>query len=125
MIVAIHKAGGKIMAGSDSPEFLFLYGYSMHRELQALRDAGLSNYAALEAATKNPSAFFGTLDKVGTVAKGMRADLVLLNKNPLEDVGATWDRAGVMLKGKYYPQSELDKWLAEIAPRIAGSYKGV
>jgi imidazolonepropionase-like amidohydrolase len=123
MIVAIHKAGGKIMAGSDSPEFLFLYGFSMHRELQALRDAGLSNYAALEAATKNPSEFFGTLDKVGTVEVGKRADLVLLNKNPLDDIGATWDRAGVMLNGKYYPQSDLDKWLAEIAPRIAGSHK--
>jgi imidazolonepropionase-like amidohydrolase len=122
MIVAIHKAGGKVMAGSDSPEFLFLYGFSMHRELQALRDAGLSNYTALAAGTRNPSEFFGTLDKVGTVEVGKRADLVLLNANPLQDVGATWNRAGVMLKGTYYPQSELDKWLGEIAPRIASSH---
>ena len=53
LIKAIYDAGGKIMAGSDSPEFLFLYGFSMHRELKALNDAGLSTYAALEAATKN------------------------------------------------------------------------
>ncbi len=122
LIKAIYDAGGKIMAGSDSPEFLFLYGFSQHRELEALTDAGLSNYAALEAGTKNPSMFFGTLEKVGTIEKGKKADLILLNANPLENISATENRAGVMLKGKYYAQTELDKWLDEIAPRIAGSH---
>ena len=121
LIVAIHRAGGKIMAGSDSPEFLFLYGFSMHRELKALRDAGLTNYEALAAGTRNPAEFFGTLGKVGTVAEGMRADLVLLEENPLEDIAATEKRSGVMVGGKYFTQTELDSWLAEIAPRIAGS----
>ncbi len=122
LIKAIYDAGGKIMAGSDSPEFLFLYGFSQHRELKALADAGLSNYAALEAGTKNPSMFFGTLDKVGTIEKSKKADLILLNANPLENISATENRAGVMLKGKFYAQAELDKWLDEIAPRIAGSH---
>ncbi len=122
MIKAIYDAGGRIMTGSDSPEFLFLYGFSMHRELQALSDAGLSNYAALEAATKNPSMFFGTLEKVGTIEKGKRADLILLDANPLENISATEKRAGVMLKGKFYAQTELNKWLDEIAPRIAASH---
>ena len=66
--------------------------------------------------------FFGTLDKVGTIEKGKRADLILLNANPLENISATENRAGVMLKGKYYAQTELDKWLDEIAPRIAASH---
>lgn len=122
MIKAIYDAGGKIMAGSDSPEFLFLYGFSQHRELKALVDAGLSNYAALEAGTCNPSEFFGTLDKVGTIEKGKRADLILLNANPLENISATENRAGVMLKGKYYAQTELNKWLDEAATRISGSF---
>src|SRR5688500_5449250 len=73
LIVAIHNAGGRIMAGSDTPEFLFLYGYSQHRELQALKDAGLSNYATLAAGTRNPHEFLGTLAKAGTVEKGKRA----------------------------------------------------
>lgn len=122
LIKAIYDAGGKIMTGSDSPEFLFLYGFSMHRELKALNDAGLSNYAVLEAATKNPAQFFGTAEKVGTIEKGKRADLVLLEANPLENISATEKRAGVMLKGKYYAQDELNKWLDEIAPKIAGSH---
>lgn len=122
LIKAIYDAGGRIMVGSDSPEFLFLYGFSEHREMKALVDAGLSNYAALEAATKNPSMFFGSLDKVGTIEKGKRADLILLNANPLQDISATENRAGVMLKGTYYTQTELNKWLDDIAPRIAGSH---
>ncbi len=122
LIKAIHDAGGKIMAGSDSPEFLFLYGFSMHRELKALKDAGLSNYAVLESATKNPAQFFGTLESVGTIEKGKQADLILLNANPLKDIAATENRAGVMLKGKYYTQDEMNRWLEKIAPRIAASF---
>jgi imidazolonepropionase-like amidohydrolase len=122
LIRAIHDAGGKIMTGSDTPEFLWLYGFGIHHEIQALKDAGLSNYAVLAAATRNPHEFLGTLDKAGTVEKGKRADLVLLNANPLVNIGATKDRAGVMLKGKWYSQAQLDSWLNEIAPRISGSY---
>ncbi|MBX3243124.1 MAG: amidohydrolase family protein [Acidobacteria bacterium] len=122
LIKAIHDAGGKLMAGSDTPEFLWLYGFAMHHELKALRDAGIGNYAALAAGTRNPHEFFGTLGKAGTIEKGKQADLVLLNADPLADITATYDRAGVMLKGKWYSQKELNGWLDEIAPKIAGAY---
>lgn len=124
LIKAIYEAGGKVMAGSDTPEFLWLYGYTLHRELRALADAGLSNYAVLEAATKNPAMFFGTLDQVGTIEKGKRANLLLLEDNPLENISNTQKRAGVMLNGRYYQQKELNEWLAEIAPKIAKSFVG-
>jgi len=122
IIVAINDAGGKLMTGSDTPEFLWLYGFGIHHELKALRDAGISNYAALVAGTRNPHEYLGSLAKAGTVEKGKAGDLVLLNRNPLDDIAATYDRAGVMLKGKYYTQAELNGWLDEIAPKIAGSY---
>jgi cytosine/adenosine deaminase-related metal-dependent hydrolase len=122
IIKAIYDAGGKIMTGSDTPEFLWLYGFTMHREMKALNDAGLSNYAVLEAATKNPSMFFGTLERVGTIEKGKRADLILLNASPLENISNTENRAGVMLKGKYFTQTEMNKWLDEIAPKIQSSH---
>lgn len=122
LIKAINDAGGKIMAGSDTPEFLWLYGFGLHHELKALKDAGLSNYAVLAAGTRNAHEFFGTFREVGTIEKGKRADLVLLDANPLENISATENRAGVMLKGKWYTQAELNRWLDEIAPKIAGSY---
>ncbi|MGD9562150.1 MAG: amidohydrolase family protein [Pyrinomonadaceae bacterium] len=121
LIFAIYKAGGKIMAGSDTPEFLFLYGFSQHRELKALAGAGLPNYAVLEAGTRNAHEYLRSIDKAGTIEKGKRADLLLLNANPLENISATENRAGVMLKGKWYTQKELNNWLDEIAPKIAGS----
>lgn len=123
IIKAIHDAGGKIMAGSDTPEFLFLYGFSMHRELQTLKDAGLSNYAALAAGTRNAHEYLGSIKDVGTIERGKRADLILLDANPLDDIGNTTKSSGVMIKGKWYTQAELNKWLDEIAPRIAGSLK--
>jgi imidazolonepropionase-like amidohydrolase len=118
IVKAIHEAGGRLMAGSDTPEWLMLYGYTLHLELVDLRDAGLSNYAALEAATRNPALFFKTFSKTGTIEKGKRADLVLLEGNPLEDIANTQKRVGVMLKGKYFLQAELNQWLDEIAPRF-------
>ena len=122
LIKAIYDAGGKIMTGSDTPEFLWLYGFTIHREMKALSDAGLTNFAVLEAATKNPALFLGTAADTGTIEKGKRADLVLLDANPLENIANTERRSGVMLKGKYYTQAEMNKWLDEIAPRIASSY---
>ncbi len=118
LVKAIYDAGGRVMAGSDTPEWLMLYGHTLHLELIDLRDAGLSNYAALETATRNPALFFGTFDKTGTIEKGKRADLVLLDANPLEDIANTQKRAGVMLKGKYFVQTEMNQWLDEIAPRF-------
>jgi imidazolonepropionase-like amidohydrolase len=123
LIKAIYDAGGKIMTGSDTPEFLWLYGFGMHHELKALKDAGLSNYAVLEAGTKNPSMFLGTIDTVGMIEKGKRADLILLNANPLDNISATENRAGVMLKGKWHRQEELNAWLDQSAQTISSSFK--
>ena len=96
----------------------------MHRELKALNEAGLSNFAALESATKNPAMFFGTLPTTGTIEKGKIADMILLDANPLEKITNTEKRSGVMIRGKYYTQSEMNRWLDEIAPKIAASLEG-
>jgi imidazolonepropionase-like amidohydrolase len=118
IVKAIYDAGGKIMAGSDTPEWLMIYGHTLHLELIDLRDAGLSNYATLETATKNPAMFLGLLDKTGTIEKGKHGDLVLLEANPLDDIANTQKRAGVMIKGKYFTQAEMNRWLDDIAPRF-------
>jgi imidazolonepropionase-like amidohydrolase len=118
LIKAIFDAGGKIMAGSDTPEFLWLYGFTMHREMKALADAGLPNYAVLAAATRNAHEWLGSLKYSGTIEKGKQADLILLDANPLDDITNTEKRTGVMLKGKWYAQAEMNDWLDEIAPRF-------
>jgi imidazolonepropionase-like amidohydrolase len=118
LVKQIHEAGGKIMAGSDTPEWFLLYGWSLHRELRSLVEAGLSPYAALEAATRTPAEYLNALDTFGTIARGKRADLVLLEANPLNNIANTEKRAGVMAQGKWMPEAELRKKLDEIAPRF-------
>jgi imidazolonepropionase-like amidohydrolase len=118
LVKEIHEAGGKIMAGSDSPEAFLLYGWSLHRELRSLVEAGLSPYAALEAATRTPAEYLKALDRIGTIARGKRADLVLLEANPLDSIANTERRAGVMAQGRWLPESELRSMLDAIAARF-------
>jgi imidazolonepropionase-like amidohydrolase len=118
---AIHQAGGRILAGSDSPEFFLVYGWTLHRELESLVDAGLPPYAALEAATRNPAEWLGTLTESGTVAPGKHADLVLLDANPLADIRNTQRIAGVMRAGRWYPAAELRRMIDESSARIRNS----
>jgi imidazolonepropionase-like amidohydrolase len=118
LVKAIHEAGGKIMAGSDSPELFLVYGFTLHRELQNLVAAGLSNYDALAAATCTPAEFLKAFDTIGSIELGKRADLILLTANPLDDIANTEKRAGVMVRGRWLPQAELQKQLDEIALRF-------
>jgi imidazolonepropionase-like amidohydrolase len=118
LVKSIHDAGGKIMAGSDTPELFLLYGWTLHREIKNLAEAGLSPYAALAAATRNPAEYLRQLDTIGTIEKGKRADLVLLDANPLEEISNTEKRTGVMTRGKWIPDAEFKKMLDEMAPRF-------
>ena len=124
IVKGLFDAGGKIMAGSDAPEWFLLYGYTLHRELKSLADAGLSNYAVLESATRNPAEYFGELDKVGTIETGKRADLVLLDRNPLVDINNTSRIAGVMTRGRWLPAAAIKQTLEEIAPKFRRAFKG-
>lgn len=121
IVRAIHQAGGRILAGSDSPEFFLLYGWTLHRELESLVEAGLPPFAALEAATRNPAEWLGTLPESGTVEPGKRADLVLLDANPLDDIRNTRRIAGVMRAGRWYPAPELARMIEDSAARIRNS----
>ncbi len=82
---ALYTGGAKLLAGSDSPQLFNVHGFALHRELAALVDAGLSTYAALETATRNPAEYLK--GDFGVVATGKRADLLLLHANPLQSIG--------------------------------------
>ena len=119
MLVALHAAGAKLLVGPDSPQFFLVPGFATHREIQSFVDAGLTPYEAIEAATRNPGEYFAEVMKrsrdFGTVETGMRADLLLLDANPLESVANLTKRAGVMVRGRWLPASELSKLLESVA----------
>ena len=94
-------------------------GFALHEELANLVQAGLSPYEALRAATSGAAEFMGAGDEWGVVAVGARADLLLLEANPLEDVRNAAQRVGVMVRGKWFEQAELQAQLDELAARFA------
>lgn len=93
------KSSVKIMAGSDVPE---LPGSSLHDELIELSKAGLSPYEVLRTTTLYPSIYYGLSDKYGSVQKGKYADLVLLSKNPIDDINNVRDIYGVINNGIFF-----------------------
>ncbi len=115
IIKRLHGAGVGIALGSDAPQVMNVPGFSVHRELAVLVAAGLTPYQALETGTRNIAAYFGSLDRSGTVATGKIADLVLLDANPLTDIANTTRIAGVMTRGKWMPRAALDVMLTGIA----------
>lgn len=117
MTYALWKSGVKLMAGSDSPEWFLVQGFSLHKELEAFTQAGLSPYAALQTATVNPADYLGIGQRKGTVEVGKNADLLLLEANPLEDVGHVRRINGVFRAGKWFDRGSLDRLLEE-AKRI-------
>ncbi len=112
---ALHGAGARLLLGTDTPNPFVIPGFSVHEELRLLVTAGLSPYEALRTATRNPAEFVGEAAEWGTVAVGRRADLVLVERNPLDDVGHVSRRVGVMARGVWYPQSTLDARLEALA----------
>ncbi len=84
----MHAAGVEILAGSDAPNPGTAHGASLHHELELLVRAGLTPAQALAAATSRPAQRFGLAER-GRIAPGMRADLVLVAGNPLDDIRAT------------------------------------
>jgi len=107
----MHEAGVKLLAGTDV-SFFNAPGFSLHDELELLVDAGLPPAAALRAATSNPAAVFPKVE-TGSIAPGRRADLVLLDANPLTDIRNARRIRAVVLAGKLLDRAALDRLLAE------------
>jgi imidazolonepropionase-like amidohydrolase len=98
-------------------------GFALHRELGIIAAAGVSPYQIYESGAKNVAQYVSERLKqdgrFGTVAVGNRADLVLLDANPLETVANLKKRAGVMVRGRWVSHAEIERGLAEVASRYA------
>lgn len=115
VLKALSDGGAKILMGTDSPQLFSVPGFSLHREMQAMADAGMSTYEILESGTRRVGDYFEAWDSFGTVAVGRRADLILLEANPLQSVANVSRRAGVMVRGHWLPENEIQQRLAQIA----------
>ncbi len=113
----LNEAGAGVLVGTDAGVPGFVYGASEHEELRAFVEAGLSPYEALRAATTAPAEFLGQPGQWGQVVAGARADLVLLDADPIADIASTTRRSGVMVRGRWLPQTEIDLLLADLAAR--------
>jgi imidazolonepropionase-like amidohydrolase len=113
LIMAMHRAGVKLLAATDSLGWYVVPGFSLHDELELFVQAGLNPMEALQTATRNPAIYLGLIDTVGTVEIGKKADLVLLEANPLENISNTKRINAVIVNGKLIPRVSLDKMLKD------------
>jgi imidazolonepropionase-like amidohydrolase len=111
LIIALHRTGAGLLLGSDAPQVFNVPGFSVHRELAMMVDAGLSPFEALQTGTVYPASFLNIEDRIGTVQTGLDADLLLLDGNPLEDIANSRRVHGVMLRGRWLSRRELDRML--------------
>lgn len=109
----LHDNEVNLLAGTDCGVSYVIPGFSIHDELYLFVKAGLSNSDALKTATINPAKYFNLSDSNGQVVTGMKADLLLLEENPLDDISNTKKIYGVIRNGKYLNRDYLDNLLAE------------
>jgi imidazolonepropionase-like amidohydrolase len=128
LLKTLADSGAKLLLGTDSPQMFNVPGFSLHREIAVMQDAGLTPWQVLESGTRNVAEYAAKdlrLDgKFGTVTVGNRADLILLDANPLSDARNVAKRAGVMVRGRWLPAAELDRLLSEMATRHSGAPRG-
>jgi len=117
---ALHNAGAGILLGTDD----WMRGFSVHEELQNLVDAGLTPFKAISAGTRDAAEFLGASREFGTITPGKRADFILLNANPLEDVENVARRRGVMVRGTWIPEDKLRQMLEALALLIENDVVG-
>lgn len=124
ILKALSDAGAGILMGTDSPQLFNVPGFALHRELQVMAETGMSNYEILKSGTvtvgEYVAAHLGLDGNFGTIAPGQRADLVLLGSNPLDDLANLFDRAGVMVRGRWVSGDEIDAGLEALAAKNAG-----
>ena len=115
------RSGVSLALGTDASPIDVLAGRSAHDELDHLVASGLSRYQALRTATVNASVVVDATDEWGTVSAGKRADLLIVDQNPLENVGTLRHPFGVVSAGRWYDRRALDEFLTTVLERRSGS----
>jgi imidazolonepropionase-like amidohydrolase len=116
-----HANGVKILAGTDYPNPYTYPGFSMHDELALLVEGGMSELAALQAATSAATTFMGKTADFGTVEEGKVASMVLLKKNPLDDITHSTEIEAVIQRGQLFDKEALQGMLNEVKEEISNT----
>jgi imidazolonepropionase-like amidohydrolase len=121
LVKAFKKEGVPLVAGTDAGSSGVVWGFSLHDELRLLVEAGLTPGEALSTATRLPATWLGIDKVVGTVETGKYADLILLDANPLIDIGNTRKISGVFINGRWLDSEEIAGMLSALSTRNASS----
>lgn len=121
---ALHEGGVRILMGTDAPQLFSVPGFSLHREIRRMTEAGMTPFEVLVTGTRNVGEYFANEDDFGTVEVGKRADLVLLGADPLADVGNVAAIEGVMVSGRWLTKAEIDARLESVAAGYAAETRG-
>jgi imidazolonepropionase-like amidohydrolase len=105
-VAELQRQGARLLAGTDAGIDIVSPGVAMHDELRELVAAGLTPYQALRAATKDAGEFL-RVPGLGTITVGAPAELVLLDGDPLTNIGNTSRVAGLLVRGSWYSASAL------------------
>jgi imidazolonepropionase-like amidohydrolase len=116
LVGEMQRAGVMILAGTEEGGASFIYpGFAIHDELQLMVASGLTPLQALQTATINPARFLHATDSLGTVAVGKRADLLLLDADPLANIANTRTIQAVIADGRLFDRARLDFLLGRVA----------
>jgi imidazolonepropionase-like amidohydrolase len=119
ILEALHDGGVRVLMGTDAPQQFSVPGFSLHREMSRMTEAGMSPYEVLVTGTRNVGEYFANEDDFGTIEVGKRADLLLLRANPLDSTANVAQLDGVMVRGQWLPRAELDARLEAVADAYA------
>jgi len=114
LLSEMNKSGVKILMGTDAPQLYSVPGFSIHREFKVMADAGMTPYDILITGTRNVGEYFSNKDNFGTIEVGKRADLILVEQNPLEDIANLKNHSGVMVGGRWLSKGFIASKLSDI-----------
>ncbi|TDF41615.1 hypothetical protein EYS14_01825 [Alteromonadaceae bacterium M269] len=119
VIAELSRKGVKMLAGTDTPNPYLVLGESLHEELAAYSDLGMSNLEVLRSATLYPGEYFGIPELIGNIQVGAYADLLILDANPLENIANTQEIHAVIANGQLYDRNHLQQLKANQLLRVA------
>ena len=114
MLMALHRGGVPMVMASDSPQVFNVPGFSIHNEISAMQDAGMTSYEILKTGSVNVAKYFEREGEFGVIATGASADFVLVEGNPLENLSNLRNVQGVMVRGEWIPKNVFQQELNRI-----------